>query len=177
VIFVDCGDARGGDLRRWVESPMTAANLRPDGAIRILRNPRILGYVFNPLTVYYYYRRSGAQSAILYELSNRHAERHTYVIPITGPASGGVRQSCRKEFYVSPFARRRVRERLAPGGAAALQIITMADAAFQSYRRRIDFIQRYVFLGGMLPSLNTSAATSAGIMSSRTSGLGLVALV
>jgi cyclopropane-fatty-acyl-phospholipid synthase len=45
-----------------------------------------------------------------------------------------------------------LRERLAPGGVAALQIITIADASFQAYRRRIDFIQRYIFPGGMLPS-------------------------
>jgi len=45
-----------------------------------------------------------------------------------------------------------LRERLAPGGMAALQIITITDASFPAYRRRIDFIQRYIFPGGMLPS-------------------------
>jgi len=100
----DHGDARGGDLRRWVESQMAAAKLGPDGgAIRILCYPRIVGYVFNPLTVYFCYTRSGALAAILYEVSNRHAERHTYVIPVTGRTTAVVKQTCRKEFYVSPF--------------------------------------------------------------------------
>lgn len=45
-----------------------------------------------------------------------------------------------------------VKERLAPGGSAALQIITIDQSLFPSYRRRIDFIQRYIFPGGMLPS-------------------------
>jgi cyclopropane-fatty-acyl-phospholipid synthase len=41
---------------------------------------------------------------------------------------------------------------LRPGGSAALQIITIRDDLFESYRRRVDFIQRFVFPGGMLPS-------------------------
>jgi len=42
---------------------------------------------------------------------------------------------------------------LRPGGKAALQIITIRDDLFESYRSRADFIQRYVFPGGMLPSV------------------------
>ena len=45
-----------------------------------------------------------------------------------------------------------VRQRLKPGGRAGLQIITIRDDLFEGYRRRVDFIQRYVFPGGMLPS-------------------------
>ncbi|NBG95924.1 SAM-dependent methyltransferase [Pyruvatibacter mobilis] len=46
----------------------------------------------------------------------------------------------------------KVRDVLKPGGKAALQIITIADHAFEDYRRSTDFIQRYIFPGGMLPS-------------------------
>jgi cyclopropane-fatty-acyl-phospholipid synthase len=45
-----------------------------------------------------------------------------------------------------------LRERLAPGGRAGMQIITIADRFFPVYRSSADFIQRYVFPGGMLPS-------------------------
>lgn len=45
-----------------------------------------------------------------------------------------------------------VRNRLKPGGRAGLQVITVDDARFERYRRRVDFIQRYIFPGGMLPS-------------------------
>lgn len=45
-----------------------------------------------------------------------------------------------------------VRERLRPGGKAALQVITIRDDLFDEYRRGVDFIQRYIFPGGMLPS-------------------------
>ncbi|MET0295323.1 MAG: cyclopropane-fatty-acyl-phospholipid synthase family protein [Phenylobacterium sp.] len=46
----------------------------------------------------------------------------------------------------------KIRQVLAPGGRAGLQIITIRDEAFAAYRRRADFIQKYVFPGGMLPS-------------------------
>jgi cyclopropane-fatty-acyl-phospholipid synthase len=45
-----------------------------------------------------------------------------------------------------------LRARLAPDGVAALQVITIEEGRFASYRRRADFIQRYIFPGGMLPS-------------------------
>lgn len=47
----------------------------------------------------------------------------------------------------------KLRDRLAPGGTAGLQIITIADAQFDAYRTGSDFIQRYIFPGGMLPSV------------------------
>ena len=55
-----------------------------------------------------------------------------------------------------------VRERLKPGGVAGLQIITIEDGRFERYRREADFIQLYIFPGGMLPSpaaLETVAKT------------------
>jgi len=98
----DHGD--GGGLRSWAERNMVAAGIEPDGgAIRILCYPRIFGYVFNPLTVYFCHARSRELVAIFYEVSNTHRERHTYVIPVTGPTTPILRQTCRKEFYVSPF--------------------------------------------------------------------------
>jgi len=45
-----------------------------------------------------------------------------------------------------------LRDRLKPGGVAALQVITIAERYYENYRRSVDFIQRYVFPGGMLPS-------------------------
>ncbi|MGP1396529.1 MAG: class I SAM-dependent methyltransferase [Inquilinaceae bacterium] len=45
-----------------------------------------------------------------------------------------------------------LRDRLAAGGSAALQVITIADSHFERYRRKADYIQKYIFPGGMLPS-------------------------
>jgi cyclopropane-fatty-acyl-phospholipid synthase len=51
----------------------------------------------------------------------------------------------------------KIRDSLEPGGRAALQIITISDRWFDSYRRGVDFIQRYIFPGGMLPSMTVLA--------------------
>jgi cyclopropane-fatty-acyl-phospholipid synthase len=55
-----------------------------------------------------------------------------------------------EEFWPNYFAQ--LRDRLLPGGFAGIQSITIQDKFFASYRREVDFIQRYVFPGGMLPS-------------------------
>ena len=55
-----------------------------------------------------------------------------------------------EEYWPDYFAK--VRAVLSPGGRAGLQIITIRDELFAEYRSRADFIQKYVFPGGMLPS-------------------------
>src|ERR1700722_1079262 len=55
-----------------------------------------------------------------------------------------------EEFWPRYFSQ--LRDRLLPGGLAGIQAITIQDKLFQAYRREVDFIQRYVFPGGMLPS-------------------------
>ena len=55
-----------------------------------------------------------------------------------------------EQFWPKYFSQ--LRDRLLPGGLAGIQAITIQDSLFQTYRREVDFIQRYVFPGGMLPS-------------------------
>ena len=55
-----------------------------------------------------------------------------------------------EQFWPQYFSQ--LRDRLAPGGFAGIQAITIQDRFFNAYRREVDFIQRYVFPGGMLPS-------------------------
>ncbi len=100
----DHGTTTGAPLRPWVENELRHAGIDTDGGpIRLLCYPRILGYVFNPLSVYFVYRRTGGLSAILYEVCNTFHERHTYVIPVTDPSERVVSQQCGKQLYVSPF--------------------------------------------------------------------------
>jgi len=74
------------------------------GSIMLLCYPRIFGYVFNPLSVFYCYDEQKTLQAILYEVSNTFGQRHSYLIPITDQITSSiVRQNCRKVFYVSPF--------------------------------------------------------------------------
>ena len=54
-----------------------------------------------------------------------------------------------------------LRDRLRPRGTAVLQVITIDDARFENYRRRPDFIQKYIFPGGMLPTTRIIQRESA----------------
>ncbi len=100
----DHGPATGEPLRPWVETRLNEAGVQWDGGrIRLLCYPRILGYVFNPLSVYFCYRRDGMLAAILYEVCNTFHERHTYVIPANQTDQEVIRQNCQKQLYVSPF--------------------------------------------------------------------------
>ncbi|MBU6260989.1 MAG: DUF1365 family protein, partial [Burkholderiales bacterium] len=97
------GDARG--LRRHVERELERAGLAGGGAIRLLTMPRLLGYAFNPLNVYFCHAPDGALQAILYEVNNTFGERHSYLIEVD-PAqarAGRIVQRCDKQFHVSPF--------------------------------------------------------------------------
>jgi uncharacterized protein len=100
----DHGDASGRRLRDQVEGHLRAAGLATDGgAIRLFCMPRVFGYGFNPLSVYFCYQRDGSLAAILYEVHNTFRERHSYLIPVDRDAGTVIDQRCRKRFYVSPF--------------------------------------------------------------------------
>ena len=71
--------------------------------IWLLCYPRLLGYVFNPLSVYYCHDDAGRLKLIVYEVTNTHYERKWYVIPAEPRGEGSYAQTCEKELYVSPF--------------------------------------------------------------------------
>jgi DUF1365 family protein len=101
----DHADGSGASLRDWVETHLASAGIDlHGGAIRLLAMPRVLGYGFNPISVYFCYDRDGYLLALLHEVQNTFGERHTYVIPVAaGEASATIAQSCAKHFHVSPF--------------------------------------------------------------------------
>lgn len=72
------------------------------GRIELLCYPRMLGFVFNPLTVWFCRSHDGELRGILYEVHNTHGERHTYVLP-AHLIDGEVRHEAEKTFFVSPF--------------------------------------------------------------------------
>jgi DUF1365 family protein len=74
-----------------------------EGAIRLFCLPRILGYAFNPISLYFCHRPDGALAAILYEVNNTFGERHAYLIAVDPSQRGEIRQRCEKRLYVSPF--------------------------------------------------------------------------
>jgi hypothetical protein len=65
--------------------------------------PRILGYAFNPITVYFGLDAEGKTRLTIYEVNNTFGERKSYVLPAEQDADGFVWQQCPKQFFVSPF--------------------------------------------------------------------------
>lgn len=127
----DHGDGAARPLKAYVERQLKAAGIEPDGGpIRLLAMPRMLGYVFNPLSVYFCHRRQGDLAAILYEVNNTFGQRHSYLIPVEGnEQEGRIEQHCAKRFYVSPFMGMglRYRFRVAPPGDGVSLHITGSD--------------------------------------------------
>lgn len=95
--FRDADHGDGLPLRDWVNQKLASEGLGPAGRVRLLCYPRILGYVFNPLTVWFCDDASGRPLATIYEVHNTFRERHSYVLP------AGAEQAADKAFYVSPF--------------------------------------------------------------------------
>ncbi|MFC4352700.1 DUF1365 domain-containing protein [Fodinicurvata halophila] len=102
----DHGARDGGALRPWIESQLAAAGIDLDGGpVRLLCFPRILGYVFNPLTIWFCHHRDGRLRAVLYEVRNTFGDKHGYLIPVASPLAPGepLQQDCDKALHVSPF--------------------------------------------------------------------------
>ena len=101
----DHGPRDGSPLRPWVERHLVAAGLGHvrGGRIRLLCFPRLWGYVFNPLSVFFCEAPDGTLAAILYEVSNTFGERHCYLETVNPSVAGVIEQACAKRFYVSPF--------------------------------------------------------------------------
>ncbi len=102
----DHGAADGSSPRLWAEAALRKAGLAEASArIEMLCFPRILGYAFNPLTLYFCHRADGVLAAVIYAVRNTFGERHAYLIAVDpeDAARGKISQSCAKSFYVSPF--------------------------------------------------------------------------
>ncbi|RYF81934.1 MAG: DUF1365 domain-containing protein [Comamonadaceae bacterium] len=127
------GDAAGP--RAHVEQQLREAGLPTGGAIRLLAMPRILGYAFNPLSVYFCHAPAadgpGALQAVLYEVNNTFGQRHSYLIAVPpGTDEAHIEQSCEKVFHVSPFLglNMHYRFRVRPPGEALRVGIHACDA-------------------------------------------------
>ncbi len=125
----DHGDRRSQSLRPWVQERLAEADLPASAAtIRLLCFPRILGFVFNPLSIFFVHAADEGLEAVIYEVNNTFGQTHAYVIP----AGGGDRQVQRavKQLYVSPFYRVEGEYRFdiaAPGEAFDLRIVKIRD--------------------------------------------------
>lgn len=101
--FKDFGPRDGTSLAAFARQRASAAGIStPITSVRMLAYPRIFGYAFNPLTVYYLDDAAGRTVMLIYEVRNTFGEHHFYDAPVAvdGPQ---IEQSAAKAFYVSPF--------------------------------------------------------------------------
>lgn len=102
----DHGPSDGTALRPWVEAACARAGIDLGGGRIFLHCfPRVLGFGFDPLSIYFCHGPEGALRAILYEVKNTFGEQHGYLVPIATPPAPGeaLRHARDKLFYVSPF--------------------------------------------------------------------------
>ncbi len=98
----DHGDGGTASLRAQIMRHLSKADVQAEGKILLLSMPRIFGYVFNPLSLYFCHDTANRLKAVVYEVHNTFGQRHSYVIPVDG-AGESINQQCEKAFYVSPF--------------------------------------------------------------------------
>lgn len=101
----DHGPRDGSPLRPWVEAWLARHGIDLGGGpIQLLAMPRVLGYGFDPLSLWYCYHRDGTLRAVLCQVRNTFGEHHGYLLHADGGAMAWpVRQQRDKGFYVSPF--------------------------------------------------------------------------
>jgi len=125
----DHGERDGSSLRLYAEC--RAAEHGVDltgGRVLLLCYPRLFGFTFNPLSVYFCRRAAGELALIIYEVRNTFGELHAYVLPVEPceTSAAGVRQQQDKLFYVSPFIEMTMRYRFRvtpPGDNVKLRIL------------------------------------------------------
>lgn len=101
----DHGPRDGSPWRPWIESLLRNVDVHLDGGrVSLLCYPRVLGYAFNPLSVWYCHHRDGSLRALLCEVRNTFGEWHGYLLHRNGAAmSWPVNDRAAKVFHVSPF--------------------------------------------------------------------------
>lgn len=151
----DHGDGRQ-PLLQWIDGMLASQGIDDaDGEIWLQAFPRVLGYVFNPVSFWFCHRSNGDLRAILCEVRNTFGEKHCYLLDTGTRMPWGVELSATKIFHVSPFC--------AIEGGYRFRFMRAAAAAGKPERTvaRIDHDDR----AG--PLLLTSVSGTAGALSDR----------
>ena len=101
----DHGPRDGTPLLPWIRGLLAAEGVVADGEVVLHAFPRMLGYVFNPVSFWVCHDRAGAVRAVLCEVCNTFGERHNYLLAHADgrPLASGETLRARKCFHVSPF--------------------------------------------------------------------------
>ena len=99
---VDHGPRDGTSIKKWILKNLYEIGIYEEKIkVQLLCYPRIFGYVFNPLSVFFIYDENSKLIAILYEVKNTFGEQHTYIFKTSD--SKTIINNCSKKFHVSPF--------------------------------------------------------------------------
>ena len=99
----DHGPRDGTSIKEWVIKNLNDNRINTENIkIKLLCYPRIFGYVFNPLSVFFIYNKKSELISILYEVKNTFGEQHTYIFK-TKENENYIKHTCKKKFHVSPF--------------------------------------------------------------------------
>lgn len=101
----DHGPRDGSPLLPWIQGLLRQHGLPDDGEIVLQTFPRVLGYVFNPVSFWYCHDREGALVAVLASVNNTFGGHHDYLLfnPDRAPLRDGQELRTDKCFHVSPF--------------------------------------------------------------------------
>ena len=100
----DYGDGSAVPLRQQIARQLDQAAIPAAGlTISLLTIPRLLGFAFNPISIYFCARPDGTLAAIIYEVSNTFGQRHSYVLEVSEQPGPLVHQAAPKRLHVSPF--------------------------------------------------------------------------
>ena len=100
---IDHGPRDGSSLVLWVKKNLIKNNIDTKKIkIKLLCYPRVLGYVFNPLSIFFVYDENSKLISILYEVKNTFGEQHTYIFKLS-KKNQLLEHKCKKKFHVSPF--------------------------------------------------------------------------
>ncbi len=145
----DHGPRDGSPLRDYVQACAVAHGIDlAGGKVLLLCYPRLFGFTFNPLSVYFCYRADGTLALVIYEVRNTFGEIHSYVLPVKDGelSAAGLRQEQDKLFYVSPFVDMAMRyyfRVLPPGESVRVRILEtdregpLLSATFSGRRRAL----------------------------------------
>lgn len=99
----DHGDGKR-PLLEWIDDLLQQQGIDDaDGEVVLQTFPRVLGYVFNPVSFWFCHRRDGALRAVLCDVSNTFGERHYYLLDQGEPILNNSELTAAKVFHVSPF--------------------------------------------------------------------------
>ncbi|SHM38944.1 DUF1365 domain-containing protein [Bradyrhizobium lablabi] len=167
----DHGERDGTPLRAYAQRCAAEQGIDlTGGRVLLLCYPRLLGYTFNPLSVYFCYQADGELALLIYEVRNTLGDIHAYVLPVKPDqlSEAGVRQQHEKLFYVSPFIEMAMRYHfrvLPPDQRVQLRILEtdgdgpLLAATFNGRRRTLNTRQLLrAFIAFPLVTLKIMAA-------------------